>query len=97
MVIRSAPAKADLRATYDFIAHDSKFYTKKVLQEIIEKSEGIDMLPRAGRVVPELGNPDIREIAQYSYRIIYEIRNADSYVLAIVHKRREIQPNSIFR
>jgi len=39
MVIWSHPAKADLRAIHDFIAHDSKFYARKVLQDIIEKSE----------------------------------------------------------
>jgi len=57
------PAKADLRAFHDFIARDSKFYARKVLQDIIEKSEVLGALPRSGRVVLELGEPDVQEIA----------------------------------
>ena len=97
MVIWSEPAKADLRAIFSHIANDSKFYARKVSQDIIEKSEVLDRLPRSGRVVPELGHPDVREIAAYSYRVIYEIRDPDIYVLTVVHKRRDIQPDSIPR
>ncbi len=38
MVIWTQAAKADLRSIYGFIANDSKFYAKKVAQEIIEKN-----------------------------------------------------------
>ena len=62
-MIWSRPAKADLRAIHDFIARYSKFYARKVLQDIIEKSEVLGALPRSGRVVLELGEPDVREIA----------------------------------
>ena len=33
------PSEADLRAIHDFIAHDTKFYARKVLLDIIERSE----------------------------------------------------------
>ncbi len=97
MVIWSDPAKADLRAIHDFIAQNSKFYAKKVLQDIVDKSGVLDALPRAGRIVPELGEPDIREVAVHAYRIIYEIRNADCFVLAVIHRRRDIQPELVHR
>ena len=97
MVIWSGPAKSDLRAIFDFIAQNSKFYAKKVLHEIVERAEVLETLPRSGRIVQELSNPDIREIGVYSYRIIYEIRNVDTFILAVVHRRREIQSDSIFR
>ncbi len=54
-------------------------------------------LPRIGRVVPELGNEDIRELSLYSYRILYEIKNQDVFVLAVIHKRRDLQPEMIKR
>lgn len=34
MVIGSQPASADLRSIHDFIARDSRFYAKKVVQDI---------------------------------------------------------------
>ena len=50
-----------------------------------------------GRVVPELGNETIRELSLYFYRILYEIKNQDVFVLAVIHKRRDLQPEMIER
>jgi len=44
-------------------------------------------------MVAEIGNENIRELSLYSYRIIYEIKNHDAVILAVIHKRRDIQPN----
>jgi len=50
-----------------------------------------------GKVVPELGDEAIRELSLYSYRIIYEIREPDIIVLAVIHKRRDFQPEMVER
>ena len=97
MVIWSTPAKADLRSIHDFIATDSRHYAKKVVQDLIDKTDILDRLPRIGRVVPELGDDNIRELLPYSYRIIYEIKGEDVVVLAVIHKRRELQPEMVER
>ena len=74
MVIWSQPARADLHSIHDFIAHDSRFYAKKVVQNIREKTDILEQLPRAGKKVAELNEDHVRELSLYSYRIIYEIR-----------------------
>ena len=48
-----------------------------------------------GKVVPELGNDDIRKLSLYSYRILYEIKAPDVIVLTVIHKRRDFQPEMI--
>lgn len=97
MVIWSGPAKDDLRSIHDFIAHDSRHYAHKVTQDIVAKTDVLKELPRVGRVVPELGNENIRELPLYSYRILYEIKGQDVFVLAVIHKRRDLQPQMIER
>lgn len=97
MVIWSDPARADLRSIHDFIAHDSKHYARKVTQDIVAKTDILNELPRMGKVVLELGNEAIRELSLYSYRILYEIREPDIIVLAVIHKRRDLQPEMIER
>ncbi|MDZ7750545.1 MAG: type II toxin-antitoxin system RelE/ParE family toxin [Gammaproteobacteria bacterium] len=97
MVIWSDPAKADLRAIHDFIAHDSAHYARKVTQDIVIRTDGLDELPRWGKMVPELGSETIRELSLYSYRILYEIKAPDIVVLAVIHKRRDLQPEMIER
>jgi len=97
MVIWSEPAKADLRSIHDFIAHDSQHYAKKVTQDIREKTDVLDELPKVGKKVPELNDETVRELSLYSYRIIYEIKEQGAFVLAVVHKRRDLKAGDIER
>ncbi len=60
-------------------------------------SDILDRLPRVGRAVPELDDDTVREPPPYSYRVIYEIKSEDVVVLAVIHKRRELQPEMIER
>ncbi|MGZ5031220.1 MAG: type II toxin-antitoxin system RelE/ParE family toxin [Methylobacter sp.] len=91
MVIWSEIAKTDLRAIYNYIANDSRYYAKKVAQDIREKTDILSGLPNMGRVVPEMEDKNIRELSLYSYRIIYEVRDEQVYILTIVHKRQDLQ------
>ncbi|HED14751.1 MAG TPA: type II toxin-antitoxin system RelE/ParE family toxin [Gammaproteobacteria bacterium] len=91
MVTWSEPAKADLRSIHDFIAHDSQHYAKKVTQDIREKTDVLDNLPKVGKKVPELNDEMVRVLSLYSYRIIYEIKKQGTFVLAVVYKRRDLR------
>jgi addiction module RelE/StbE family toxin len=83
------PAKLDLKQIYDYIARDSKFYAKKISQEMVEKSEKLNSFPEVGRIVPEIGNPNIRELIIYSYRLIYEVFPDKVEILALIHGKRD--------
>jgi len=95
VVIWSEPAKADLRHIFEYIAHDSRHYAKKVTQEIVDKTAVLNELPRIGRAVPEIGDENVRELSLYTYRIIYEIGGPDIHILAVAHKRRELKAGEI--
>ena len=95
MVIWTLPAKNDLRQIYNSIAYDSKIYAKRVTQNIAAKPDVLKELPLLGKAVPELNDEQIREISVYTYRIIYEVKPPDVFILAIVHKRRDLQAEEI--
>ena len=95
MVIWSNPARDDLKAIFEYIALDSKFYAKKVIREIIEKAASLEKLPERGRVVPEINDPTIREIFIYSYRLIYQLKSENTEILAIIHGKRDIETTDI--
>ena len=88
MVKWSKPAKSDLKQIHDYIARDSKFYAQKVSLEIVEKSEKLNKFPEVGRIVPEIGDPNIRELLIYSYRLVYEVFPHKVEVLALIHSKR---------
>lgn len=98
MVKWTAHAKAQLRHIHDYIAEDSQLYARRVSEELVQKTIGLDELPRKGHKVPELNEDAVRELGLYSYRIIYEIKFDHLIeVLAVIHKRRHIEPEDIPR
>ena len=95
MVIWSFPAKQDLKKIYDYIARDSKYYAEKVSQDILERSEKLNEFPEIGRIVPEIGEVNIREVIVYSYRLIYEISSDKIEVLALIHCKQDFSPETL--
>ena len=48
--------------------------------------------------MPELNEDAVRELGLYSYRILYEIKSDNLIeVLAVIHKRRHLEPEDIPR
>ena len=66
-------------------------------EALVKRTIGLDALPRIGRKVPELNEDAIRELSLYSYRIIYEIKTKHIEVLAVIHKRQDLQTEEILR
>jgi len=89
MVTWSKPARNDLKQIHDYISRDSKHYAKMVTQTIIERSDALNEFPLRGREVPEIGDPKVREVFVYSYRLIYEVKQRDIEVLAVIHGSRD--------
>ena len=89
MVKWSRPARMDLKQIHDYIAKDSRYYAKKVVQTIVEKTEELMVFPEIGRIVPEIDDPNIRELFVYSYRLIYEITPNEIEILSVIHGRRD--------
>ena len=69
----SPEAVEDLEAIADYIARDSRFYAQSVVRKMLEMAESLADFPEMGRIVPELGDKNIRERFVYSYRLIYQI------------------------
>jgi plasmid stabilization system protein ParE len=91
----SQRARADLKAIHAHIARDSPRNATTVAREFLQRAEEIPSTPRAARVVPELGDPTIREIPVHSWRLIYQLRDEHVFVLTLVHKRRVPAPEQL--
>lgn len=89
-VIITPTAVRDLEGIVRFVAHDSPHRAKRFGHTLIDAALSIGSFPEIGRVVPELNEPDVREIVHGAYRIIYEVRHAPVavYVLRFWHAAR---------
>jgi len=98
MVKWTAHAKSQVRHIHDYISQDSPLYAKRVSEELVKKTIGLDNLPRKGRKVAELNEDAVRELRLYSYRILYEIKpNGLIEILAVIHKRQHLEAEEISR
>jgi toxin ParE1/3/4 len=71
-----------------FIAEDKPGAAERWLDGLFSAAEGLAQLPKLGRIVPELKNPDYRELGYGGYRLIYRIEAQQISVLTVRHGRR---------
>ncbi len=73
----------------DFIARDSRERAVRFVDALMDNA--VVLLtenPRSGRVVPETGNPAIRELIYRGYRVVYRIKGDDLEILTVFEGHR---------
>jgi len=72
-VILTPQAIEDLGGIVRFIARDSPERARRLGHNLLDAALAIEPFPEMGRIVPEAGDPAVREVVHKSYRIIYEV------------------------
>ena len=83
-------AVEDLEAIRNFIANDSAAYADLAVARLLEAVERLEHFPRSGRIVPELSDPQLREIIESPYRIVYRVHNETVEILTVFRASRLI-------
>ena len=83
-------ATKDLEEAAEFIGRDSRFYAAAVVREARAAARSLRTFAERGRVVPESGVPDLRELFIRSYRLIYQVTAEHVFILAFVHGARDL-------
>jgi plasmid stabilization system protein ParE len=65
-------------------------YASRFAERIIEATESLQSLPLRGRMVPEAGAEDIRELLFGNYRIIYRVEPTRVLVMTVIHAARNL-------
>ena len=81
-----------LTSIYEYISQDSPRYARGTIDRITARSRQISSFPRSGEMVPEYQDPDIREVVEGSYRVIYQVGGEEVRVLAVIHGARLLPP-----
>jgi toxin ParE1/3/4 len=89
--IRWSPrAATDFEAICAYIARDSEYYAKLFAMKVYKLIEDLPKFPKAGRVVPEYGDENLRERIYENYRIVYRLKKDAVEVVAIRHGSRQL-------
>lgn len=81
-------AYEDLEAICLFIARDSPQMAATFADRVMRSTDRLCDFPRLGRIVPELGAENVREILVGSYRIVYRVKDEHVQLLTIHHGAR---------
>ena len=74
---------------HEYLSRTSPGYASRVIDRLTRRSEQIGTFSFSGRAIPEFNNPNIREILELSYRIVYCVRDDRIDVLAVIHGSRD--------
>jgi len=89
MTIRwSRRAVRDLAQIHLYIEADDPDAADRWVRKLWERAEKASRVPMAGRVVPEYGRSDLREVFLKSYRIIYRVDGRDLVVVTVIEGHR---------
>ena len=72
-----------------YIAQDSPQAALQVLDQALRAGASLANFAERGRVVPELGDPAIREVFVFEYRLQYKVDDARVLVVAFLHGARD--------
>jgi toxin ParE1/3/4 len=81
---------ADLLSIGDHIAADRAATARSWVERLRACGARAAENPRAGRIVPEIGREDVREIFLRSYRIVYRVTAKGIVVLTVFEGHRSL-------
>ena len=89
-IIWTYTAWKDLDFIAEYIAKDSRYYSVLFVQQAREASRSLGYFVRRGRVVPEFGDKNIRELFVMNHRMIYRVARSEVSIVALIHGSRDL-------
>jgi plasmid stabilization system protein ParE len=89
----SSRSIADLEAIRAFIAQDSEHYANLVVVRLVRAVGRLVDFPESGRIVPEVGDTQLREVIHRPYRIVYRVRS-DLVEIVTVFRASKLLPEA---
>ena len=81
----SPQAADDLEDIYRYISRNSVYYASLLVKRINSIVKDIPKFPKAGRMVPEFQDQNLRERIFQNYRIVYRLKNDLIEIVTIAH------------
>lgn len=91
-IIWSPSALNDIDAIAEYISRDSVYHASLFIDRLFEAADRILQQQKIGRIIPEIGRDDCREVIYGSYRIMYKIEKSDIWITGVIHGARNWKP-----
>jgi addiction module RelE/StbE family toxin len=88
-VIWAPSALDDIDSIAEYIAGDSPEMASLFVNRLMEATDRLQEFPLSGRMIPEINNPDCREVIYGPYRIMYRPEGNEVWITGVVHGARD--------
>lgn len=88
-------AISDLAGIYAHIAQDSSRYALNVVDRLTKRTKQLAAFQYSGQTVPEYNREEVREVIEYSYRLIYFVDLDSIQVIAVIHGAKPLPDSPI--
>ena len=89
-------SKEDLKSIAEYISIDSIKFAKLKVIRIKARTSILKSHIRIGKITPEINDPNIRELVDGNYRIIYRVLSEKHVdILTIHHSARDLTKRSL--
>lgn len=75
-------------AALEFVSRNSTSAARRLANRVRVATERLTAFPRSGRVVPERGTEDVRELIIAPFRLIYRLVDDDVLIISFYHGAR---------
>lgn len=89
-IIWTREAINNLLEIEDFISKNNPVNAAEFIDYLIDQAEYLKTTPNIGRIVPEISNPNFRELIVKNYRIVYEQLENEIQILTVFEAHRRI-------
>lgn len=87
-VVWTPGAVQALRDVARYIGRDDPAVARRFAAKLRRRADSLARFPKRGRVIPEYGRDDLRELIEGNYRIAYRIRGKSVEILSITEGHR---------
>ena len=85
-----------LKEIQDYISDkDSSLKANRLIEKLIERGNSLSKFHNRGRIVPELGLEDLRELLEQNYRIVYRVKENKIQILSVFEAHRLLQEQDV--
>lgn len=78
----------DVESIRRYVARDSEEYASLLVARFLQAVERLADFPVSGRIVPEVGDTQLREVISGSYRIVYRLLDDEVVIVTVHHGAR---------
>lgn len=83
-------AKSDLRLAVEYIRKASPDGARAFLSKVFETTRSLSRFTERGRLVPDLNDPEVREVYVGRYRVLYEVHPEAVWIMRVLHTSQDL-------